>query len=114
MHGTLNDYSLVHLNKHITEHTLPEFASNAWNRACTPTNVLSGFQATGIWPVNCHIFSDEAFVGAQVTECPAPPENDSGGDVVPLNQGLELTPTVSLSADDDNELSPRKRWCCFT
>ena len=106
MRGQLNDYALMHPNKHITEHMLPEFASNAWNSACTPTNVLSGFRATGIWPINRHIFADEVFVGAQVTECPAPSENDTGGEVPTLNQELELTPVVCLSVDDDDDELP--------
>ena len=108
MRGQLNDYALMHPNKHITEHMLPEFASNAWNTACTPTNVLSGFRATGIWPINRHIFSDEAFVGAQVTDRPAPSENDTGGEVSSLNQELELilTPTVCLGVDDDDDELP--------
>ena len=104
--GQLNDYALMHPNKHITEHMLPEFASNAWNSACTPTNVLSGFRATGIWPINRHIFADEAFVGAQVTERPAPSEDDIGGAVPTLDQELELTPVVCLSADDDDDELP--------
>ena len=106
MRGQLNDYALMHPNKHITEHMLPEFASNAWNSACTPTNVLSGFRATGIWPINRHIFADEAFVGAQVTERPAPSEDDIGGEVPTLDQELELTPVVCLSADDDDDELP--------
>ena len=106
MRGQLNDYALMHPNKHITEYMLPEFASNAWNSACTPTNVLSGFRATGIWPINRHIFADEAFVGAQVTERPAPSENDTGGEVPNLNQELELTPVVCLSVDDDDDELP--------
>ena len=110
MRGQLNDYALMHPNKHITEHMLPEFASNAWNSACTPNNVLSGFRATGILPINCHIFADEAFVGAQVTERPAPSEDDIGGEVPTLDQELELTPVVCLSADDDDdELPPAMR-----
>ena len=43
-------------------------ACNAWIEACTPTNVLNGFRATGIWPINRNIFPDEAFAGAEVSE----------------------------------------------
>ena len=61
-------------HKHITEHMLPEFACSAWNDACTINNVLSGFRATGIWPINSQIFPDSAFAGAEVTERPNPAE----------------------------------------
>ncbi|XP_045110895.1 uncharacterized protein LOC123504448 [Portunus trituberculatus] len=77
MRGLLNDYSLVHPQTHITEHMLPGFASKAWIRACTPLNVISGFSATGIWPVNRNIFPDEVYRRAAVTDQPEPPlDND--------------------------------------
>ena len=62
------DYKLTHPNVAITEQMLPEMASQAWIRAATPSNILSGFAATGIWPINRDIFPDEAFAGAEVTE----------------------------------------------
>ena len=85
LRGLLNDHSLMHPNEHITVHQLPEFASEAWTRAGTPSNILSGFRSTGIWPINRNIFPDDAFVGAQVTERPAPPEDFA----------VEVTPTSS-------------------
>ena len=76
----INDFNLMHPRTHITEHMLPEFASKAWVRACTPSNVLGGFSATGIWPINTEIFPDEAFLASEVTERPEPPgqEGDEG------------------------------------
>lgn len=65
----------MHPNEHLTVHQLPEFAADAWTRGATPSNILSGFRSTGIWPIDRNIFPDEAFLGAQVTERPAPPEN---------------------------------------
>lgn len=88
----LNHHSLMHPNKQITVHQLPEFASEAWTKASTPSNILSGFRSTGIWPINRNIFPDDAFVGAQLTERPAPPE-----DFV-----VEVTPTSS--DDGENQL----------
>ena len=67
-----DDYKLTHPGTAITELILPELASKAWIKACNPSNVLSGFKATGIWPVNRNIFPDEAFAGAEVTEQEAP------------------------------------------
>ena len=32
----------------------------------------SSSSATGIWPINCNIFPDEAFAGAEVSEQPDP------------------------------------------
>ena len=80
MRTLINNYNLMHPHTHITEHRLPEFASQAWIKACTPSNVLGGFRATGIWPINTNIFPDEAFLGAEVTERPAPPAEDTEED----------------------------------
>ncbi|XP_064083262.1 uncharacterized protein LOC135199283 [Macrobrachium nipponense] len=80
MRGLLNDYSLVHSQTHITEHILPDFASKAWIRACTPSNVMSGFSATGIWPVNRNIFPDEVYMRAAVSDQPEPPQDNDRED----------------------------------
>ena len=116
MRGLLNDYALMHPNNHITEHLLPEFACNAWNQACTSSNILSGFRATGIWPINHNIFPDEAFVGAQVTDQPVPPENlavevsqtpSVDGEEATLNHALDVGPgPPSSSRFDGDDLFP--------
>lgn len=35
-------------NKLVTEHSLAKLACQAWIKACTPANIVSGFKATGI------------------------------------------------------------------
>lgn len=80
-----SDFSLMHPNTGITEHMLPEFASKAWIRSATPSNILSGFSATGIWPINRTIFPDEAFAGAEVTERPP----DAGEELPDLDHALD-------------------------
>ena len=75
---------------------LPEFASKAWVTACTPANVLSGFAATGIWPINTDIFASDAFLGAEVSERPAPPAEGAA----------PPSPGPSLSSHDASLSSP--------
>ena len=67
-------FNLMHPNERITVHQLPELACEAWTKAANPQNILSGFRATGIWPINQDIFPEDAFVAAEVTERVAPPE----------------------------------------
>ena len=93
LRSRLNDYQLMHPNEHLTVHQLPEFAADAWTRGATPSNILSGFRSTGIWPIDRNIFPDEAFLGAQVTERPAPPENFD----------VEVGPSSSDEALSSNE-----------
>ncbi|KAK4305757.1 hypothetical protein Pmani_022348 [Petrolisthes manimaculis] len=93
LRSQLNNFALMHPSEHITVHQLPEFASEAWTKASTPSNILNGFRATGIWPLNELIFPEEAFVGAQVTERPAPPEEFV----------VEVTRTPSDGSTSDGE-----------
>ena len=97
LRSLLNAHALMHPNQHITVHQLPAFASEAWTKATTPSNILGGFRATGIWPINRHIFPDEAFVGAQVTERPAPPETFSVEVASTLSDGEEEQPDIQSS-----------------
>ena len=115
MRALQNDYALMHPNKDITVHMLPQFACKAWIKGCTPSNVLSGFASTGIWPINSGIFPEDAFIGAQVTEQP-PPENLTeevspassvvAEDLQTFGHDLLVTPTESPRHDDDFELQP--------
>ena len=87
-----NDFHLMNPNTHITEHMLPDFACKAWIRACTPTNILAGFSATGIWPINRNIFPDESFAGSEVSERP-PPQN-VGQEDHDLSHDLQASPPL--------------------
>ena len=103
MRVILSEYSLMRPNEHITVHQLPEFASEAWTKASTPSNILGGFRSTGIWPINRNIFPDDAFVGAQVTERPAPPVNSDGEDQLAEghNSEVDLPNPSPMHPDDD-------------
>lgn len=64
----VHDYQLTHPHSPVREQQVPEMACNAWIKACTPANVLSGFRSTGIWPINREIFTELDFVGTTVCE----------------------------------------------
>ncbi|XP_064111430.1 uncharacterized protein LOC135218917 [Macrobrachium nipponense] len=96
MRGLLNDYSLMHPQTHITEHILPDFASKAWIRACTPSNVMSGFSATGIWPVNRNIFPDEVYMRAAVSDQPEPPQDNDREDHTATTSPTSHQPSNAL------------------
>ena len=117
LRAKLNGYALMNPHKHITEHMLPEFACDARSQACTIQNVLSGFKATGIWPINHKVFPDDAFLGAMVTECPNPQdpfiievqppsdESDVPADEEPGNQSplQSSVPQDDLAATSDGD-----------
>ena len=89
-------FNLMHPNEHIAVHQLPELACEAWTKAANPQNILSGFKATGIWPINRDIFPEDAFVAAEVTERVAPPE------ISPV----EVSPTPSEAEGEAEEGEP--------
>ena len=42
----------------------------AHKRALTPTNIISGFKTTGIYPLDDQVFSDDCFLSSAVTDRP--------------------------------------------
>ncbi|XP_055542531.1 uncharacterized protein LOC129728139 [Wyeomyia smithii] len=44
--------------------------AQAFVKAASISVAISGFKATGIWPCNCHVFSDESFAPSEVTDQP--------------------------------------------
>ena len=44
--------------------------SRAWAKAATPSNVIAGFKATGIYPFDPSTIKDEAFAPSEITERP--------------------------------------------
>ncbi|KAG5883911.1 hypothetical protein JTB14_032134 [Gonioctena quinquepunctata] len=71
---------------------ISEIFGQAYIRAATLENALSGFNKTGIYPYDNNIFPEMAFAAAEVTDRPIPPQND-------VNRGVEnITPKT---ADDE-------------
>ena len=103
-----SDFNLTYPNQPITVHQLPQLACEAWIKAANPANILGGFRATGIWPINRDIFPEDSFVGAQVTERPEPQET-GGEDEEAFMHSSDLSSShardVMLSLGDDVEPS---------
>lgn len=85
--------------RQITIYEIAELTARAHTVAVTPSNVISGFQATGIFPLNSDIFPDDAYMPSDVTDRPLcqtvePPEQLQ--EVVESTQ-QPLTPTTEPS-----------------
>ncbi|XP_018402795.1 PREDICTED: uncharacterized protein LOC108779763, partial [Cyphomyrmex costatus] len=57
-----------HPGKTMTIHDIPSIVNKALPLALKPTNIINGFQKTGIAPFNKDIFSDDDFLSAFVTD----------------------------------------------
>ena len=53
--------------KTVTIYDIPELVKQAQNSAMTPTNIVSGFESTGIFPYNRDLFTDVDFAPAAIT-----------------------------------------------
>ncbi|KAJ8263884.1 hypothetical protein GJAV_G00142520 [Gymnothorax javanicus] len=56
----------------LTIYNIPSLVAKALPQAATPSSISSGFECTGIWPLNPDIFSEADFAPAFVTDRPAP------------------------------------------
>ena len=56
--------------KSMTIHVVPKIVSYAFPKAMTPSNIMSGFKATGIYPFDKNIFQPEHFLSAYSTDRP--------------------------------------------
>ena len=61
-----------HPGRSVTEFQIATLLGSAYTKAATLSNAVSGFQKCGIHPRNPHVFSDDDFVAAVVTDKPDP------------------------------------------
>ncbi|XP_051156768.1 uncharacterized protein LOC127278881 [Leptopilina boulardi] len=63
-----------HPGRTITIADLPALLNEPYKAAVTPSNILAGFECTGIFPFNDNKFTDLDFMPASVTDRPLPEE----------------------------------------
>lgn len=54
-----------HPGQKITPNEVAELFNNAFGRVVTPEKAINGFRATGIFPINPDIFSDDEFLPSE-------------------------------------------------
>ncbi|KAK3104138.1 hypothetical protein FSP39_024691 [Pinctada imbricata] len=57
-------------NHIVNKATWPRLFKSAWETSVTPQNIISGFRATGIWPLNPKIIPESAYSPAEAFEVP--------------------------------------------
>ena len=74
-------------------HTMDGFylTGESFPKAATIGNAISGFAKCGIWPPNRHVFTDEEFAPAQVTDLYPVPDED---------EEPKLAPVAALAVND--------------
>ena len=71
--------------KYITIYQVAQLAGNAFTKAFTIANILSGFRATGVYPIDRNVFDDSEFLPSTVTDVPLDESTScaEAGEVIP-------------------------------
>ena len=59
-----DQWALENSKKEVKKQDLCEWTSQALRATLTPKNIIAGFQATGIWPLNCAAVSEKLHAAA--------------------------------------------------
>ncbi|XP_046661273.1 uncharacterized protein LOC124354680 [Homalodisca vitripennis] len=66
--ASVDDWMVNNAGKTVTIYDIPGIVKMALPRAINPTNIISGFQATGIAPYNREVFTENDFLFSAVTD----------------------------------------------
>lgn len=109
--GACNDWMLTNPGKTINIYDIAGLCGKAYEISFTPKNISSGFEATGIWPLNRNIFSEVDYLGAEVTNRPLPTINADILQNRPRTSGANLesiieNPDESITLPVENVEAP--------
>ncbi|KAK3891928.1 hypothetical protein Pcinc_004234 [Petrolisthes cinctipes] len=103
----VDNWMLVNAGKRVTQYNVAELCATAFTKTATIDKAINGFRATGIWPFNDDIFTDEDFIAAQLTEeesvnATSPTMNPQA---CPASTGKSDNPNESQESDADTNTS---------
>ncbi|XP_065662485.1 uncharacterized protein LOC136085070 [Hydra vulgaris] len=87
-----NSWMLNNPGQAITIYKMASLIRQAWEKSSTPTNIMSGFRMTGIWPYDRHVYRDDIFLPSVVTDRDVPQE--------PCNEGSNEKSNTSAILSD--------------
>lgn len=103
--SSANSWQLMNPGESITIYQMGGLICSAYTRACTAENIMSGFKASGIWPLDKGVFSEVDFLPASVTDMPevhtsadATASTSSSENIGVGNTSVSANPTASTSA----------------
>lgn len=93
------------LDSHATPLTIYQIAGcvkKAWERSMTPQNIIAGFQKTGIFPFDKHVFTDADFLPSSITDRPIPQNNSPSleNSDRPISDLQQENPSTSSFVED--------------
>lgn len=102
----VNEWMLSNPGKPLTIYIIAQVCGRAYLQAFTAKNIVSGFQVTGIHPLNENIFGDEEYLPCNVTDRPLErAESDSHPAVVPRpSTSVDSNQPGPLTSNDENPI----------
>nr|XP_053616775.1 uncharacterized protein LOC128678900 [Plodia interpunctella] len=91
--------------KTMTIYDIPGIVKESLPLALNPANIMSGFKASGVWPLNVDIFQDSDFAPSFVTDRPAPTEQSENAINVSENLSLNLEHPELLDSVPELDIS---------
>lgn len=90
--------------KTMTIYDIPGVVKESLPLALNPANIMSGFKASGIWPLNADIFQDSDYALSFVTDRPDPAGQSANDENVSLNllnpELLDSVPELDISTTE--------------
>ena len=101
-----NGWMLMHPGRCITIYEVALLAGQAYRRATTPSNIISGFRVSGISPFDRNVFSDIEFLPSEVTDRPIELTVDNANEQAMPSIMVPSTSSSSNEASQHSQPSP--------
>ena len=103
-----NAWMLLHPGKTVTIYQMAQLIGDAWLKAATPTNIISGFKLAGIWPLDRTVFQSHQYLPSSVTDREFPADVHTPGPVAADIQVVTSPVAHSTTSAVDAFLSPQQ------
>lgn len=107
LNRTQGTWMINHPGKTMKIYDIPGMVKDSLPQALNPVNIMSGFEATGIWSLNENIFQDSDFVPSFVTDRPNPvnPQEPSNSSQNVSDLTFDLETAEILEFDPEQDIS---------
>jgi hypothetical protein len=100
---SFNDYILSNPGKPITIYDTAKLTTQPYLQTFTPSNIVSSFNSTGLWPINSLVYKNADFFASFATDRPSP-EIDPNASSTKI---VDRTIVSQSTLDDEVQVSPK-------